>query len=333
MTDADMMPLVTALVAAIAFAAVAYALLYPYFADDRKDKRLASVAEAPAKKANTRNTADAAANRRKQVAANLKELEARQKSKERVTLRLMLEQAGFESDPKPFYIASAISGAVCFIVATLSLPDGPFAPILRGLIAFIGAFGLPRFVLKKLIERRQKKFVAELANAIDIIVRGIKSGLPLNECLAIIANECPDPVGYEFREVVEQQRIGVTLGEALDRMTKRVPIQDVKFLAIVIAIQQQSGGNLAEALGNLSTLLRDRFKMKMKVKALASEAKASAGILAALPPGVVVMMNSTSPEYIAPIFDTRSGNFILLVGLFWMGIGIMIMRKMINFKF
>ncbi len=146
---------------------------------------------------------------------------------------------------------------------------------------FVGGLGLPRFVLAKIIQRRQKKFLAELANSIDIIVRGIKSGLPLNECLAVIAKESPEPVAGEFAEVIEQQRVGVTLGDALERMTHRMPLAEMKFFAIVIAIQQQSGGNLAEALSNLSGVLRDRFKMQMKVKALVGEAKASAGSWAA----------------------------------------------------
>jgi tight adherence protein B len=192
---------------------------------------------------------------------------------------------------------------------------------------------LPRFALAKITARRQKKFLAELANAIDVIVRGIKSGLPLNECLGVIAKESQEPVASEFKTVIEEQRVGVSLSEALDRMTRRMPLAEMKFLAIVIAIQQQSGGNLAEALSNLSGVLRDRFKMAMKVKALAAEAKASAMILGCLPPGVMLMVHMASPEYIAPLFATRTGNIFILIGLFWMTCGILVMRKMINFKF
>jgi tight adherence protein B len=187
--------------------------------------------------------------------------------------------------------------------------------------------------LAKITARRQKKFLAELANAIDVIVRGIKSGLPLNDCLGVIAKESPEPVAGEFQEVIEQQRVGVSLGEAMERMARRMPLPEVKFLAIVIAIQQQSGGNLAEALANLSTVLRDRFKMAMRVKALSAEAKSSAMILASLPPGVMFMVHSSSPEYIAPLFSTRTGYMFIAAGLFWMSIGILVMRKMINFKF
>ena len=136
----------------------------------------------------------------------------------------------------------------------------------------------------------------ELPNAVDIVVRGMKSGLPLNECLAIVARESAEPLAGEFREVIDQQRVGVPLGEALERLTQRMPLPEVRFLAIVVAIQQQAGGNLSEALGNLSTVLRDRFQLKMKVKALSAEAKASAWVLASLPPVVTFMVYGRRPN-------------------------------------
>ncbi len=156
------------------------------------------------------------------------------------------------------------------------------------MVGLIGVFGIPRWFINKLTARRQTKFIRELPNAIDIVVRGMKSGLPLNECLAIIARESEEPLAGEFREVIEQQRVGVSLGEALQRLAMRMPLPEVKFLSIVVAIQQQAGGNLSEALGNLSTVLRDRFQLKMKVKALSAEAKASAWVLASLPPIVTL---------------------------------------------
>ena len=330
------MPLMTALVAAIAFAAIVYAIMYPYISSDRiKDKRVAIVTENQSKKLSNRSAAEIAANRKKQVAETLKDLESRQKAKEKVTIRLQLERAGLDIDIKYFWIASALSALLCVVLSRRMVPasSSAIAPLIMIAAAFIGGFGLPRFVLAKLVARRQKKFLAELANSIDVIVRGIKSGLPLNECLSVIAKEAPEPVAGEFSEVIEQQRVGVTLGEGLERMTRRVPLAEVKFFAIVVAIQQQSGGNLAEALSNLSGVLRDRFKMQMKVKALSAEAKASAGILGALPPGVMFMVYSSSPDYIAPLFETRTGNLMILVGLSWMIMGILIMRKMINFKF
>jgi tight adherence protein B len=336
MTDAEMMPLLTALVAAVAIAAVAYAFIYPYISADRiKDKRVASVKEQRGKKVATQSTAELAANRKKQVADSLKDMENRQKAREKVSLRLRLERAGLDITPRTFWIASAVSAVVTAVIVESLLPASAAAlsPMLLVTALLVGGFGLPRFVLAKITARRQKKFLAELANAIDVIVRGIKSGLPLNECLGVIARESQEPIASEFQEVIDQQRIGVSLSEALDRLTRRMPLPEMKFLAIVIAIQQQSGGNLAEALSNLSGVLRDRFKMAMKVKALSAEAKASAMILGCLPPGVMLMVHLSSPEYIAPLLTTRTGNIFIVVGLLWMTIGILVMRKMINFKF
>jgi len=334
MADAGMMPLLTALIAAIAIAATAYAIMYPYISADRiKDQRVANVTEARGKKLATRSAADLAASRKKQVADSLKDMESRQKAREKLTLRLRLQRAGLDIEPRTFWIASAIAAVVCAVAVRASFSSSAFTPLLMFAALLVGGFGLPRFVLAQIIKRRQKRFTAELANSIDVIVRGIKSGLPVNECFVVIAKESPEPLASEFREVVEQQRLGVSLPEGLERLTHRMPLPEVKFLAIVIAIQQQSGGNLAEALANLSAVLRDRFKMAAKVKALAAEAKASAAILGCLPPGVMAMVCISSPDYIAPLFDTRTGNVLILAGLTWMIIGILLMRKMINFKF
>jgi tight adherence protein B len=328
-----MLPLLAALIAAVAFSAVVYVVLYPWISSDRYDKRFATVTESRAKKLSTRSAAEIAANRKKQVAESLKDIESRQRAKEKVSLRLRLERAGLDVEPRSFWIASAVSAVLFASLAKMFVPASGFQPLVLISALLIGGFGVPRFVLTKLIQRRQKKFLAELANSIDIIVRGIKSGLPLIDCLGVIAKESPEPVSGEFREVIEQQRVGVSLSEALERMTRRMPLAEMKFLTIVIAIQQQSGGNLSEALSNLSSVLRDRFKMAMKVKALSAEAKASAMILASLPPGVMLMVNAASPDYIAPLFATRTGHMFIAASAIWMSIGILVMRKMINFKF
>jgi tight adherence protein B len=326
-----MLPLLTALVAATAFASIVYVVMYPYISGDRlKDKRVASVTECRTKKAATRSAAEISASRKKQVADSLKDLETRRK--EKVTLRIQLQRAGLHVEPKAFWIASGISGLACAVITMVGAPPA-FSQIATFLALFIGGLGLPRLVLSKMIERRQKKFIAELANAIDVVVRGVKSGLPLNECLQVIARESPEPIASEFKEVVEQQRVGVTLADALERLVLRMPAPEVKFLTIVIAIQQQAGGNLSEALGNLSSVLRDRIKMAMKVKALSAEAKTSAMVLASLPPGVMMMVYTTVPDYIDPLFVTRTGNLFIGFGLFWMACGVLVMRKMINFKF
>ncbi|MEQ1717442.1 MAG: type II secretion system F family protein [Hyphomicrobium sp.] len=334
MLDAQTQQLLIAAMVAVGAAGVIFAVIYPYLSGERrKDKRVLGVTEATKSRraaATGGSAADQAANRKKNVAESLKEIETRQKAKEKVTLRLRLERAGVEMTPRDYYIASLICGVLCAGAIHLGT-DSP--PLMTVVAAFVGTLGLPRWFLGKLIARRQYKFTSALANAIDVVVRGVKSGLPLNECLQVIARESPEPLAGEFREVVEEQKMGVPLGEALERMCKRVPLAEVRFLTIVISIQQQAGGNLSEALGNLSQVLRDRFHLQMKVKALSAEAKASAMVLASLPPGVMSMVYMTSPEYITPLFTTTPGKFMLAVGFGWMLTGILIMRKMINFKF
>ena len=149
----------------------------------------------------------------------------------------------------------------------------------------------------------------------------------------IIARESPQPVSGEFTELVEQQRVGVPLADCFDRMMVRVPLPEVRFFAIVISIQQQAGGNLSEALGNLSGVLRDRKRLQAKVRALSAEAKASAAVLGALPFVVMILVYITTPSYIALLWSTKFGQFLLAAAGFWMSCGILVMRKMINFKY
>ncbi|MGQ0674171.1 MAG: type II secretion system F family protein [Hyphomicrobium sp.] len=334
MAENDILPLVAALLGAGALAAVVFVLLYPFISGDKdREKRISNVTEGRASKMATRSAAEVAANRRKQVADTLKDIEKRDKSKEKVSLRLRMQRAGLEGDPKSFWTASALCGVVCGGLTFFSIANPAVAMISAFATAFVGTFGLPRFILSKMIQRRQNKFLHEMANAIDVVVRGVKSGLPLNECLQVISRESPEPIGSEFKEVVEQQRIGVPLAEALERLINRMPLAEVKFLAIVISIQAQAGGNLSEALGNLSNVLRDRIRMKMKIKALSAEAKSSAAVLASLPPGVMTMLTMSAPDYIEPLYNTSAGLMIIAAGLFWMFLGVMVMRKMINFKF
>lgn len=316
------------LLIALAFAGVVFALAYPYFSDDRqKDKRIESVAGVRTRR--TGGAAEIQSSRRKSVADTLKEIELREKAK-KVTMSLRLLRAGSKRTPRDFYIASALLGVLLASISIFILNLPPAAAVVA---AFVGGFGLPRWILNKMTNRRQQKFLAQLANAIDVVVRGIKSGLPLNECLQVISRESPDPLGAEFRELVEQQRLGVTLADGLDRMCDRLPLPEVRFLTIVIAIQQQAGGNLSEALGNLASVLRDRHMLALKVKALSAEAKASAMVLASLPPGVMTLVYLTSPQYMQPLFGTTVGHFMVAFGAMWMLTGVLIMRKMINFKF
>jgi len=309
-----------------------YVFLYPFLSGEKQaDKRLQSVAVAKSALKGRQGGTDNNASRRKQVAETLKELEDRQSAKQKLSLRQRLERAGLETDPKTFWMWSAITGVASAILTLFLIPGAPFfVSIIAG---FIGCFGLPRWVIAKMTKRRQNKFLAEFANSIDIVVRGVKSGLPLNECLSIIARESPQPINTEFSKLVEQQRVGVTLQDCFERMIDRMPLAEVKFFAIVIAIQQQAGGNLSEALGNLSGVLRDRKKMQAKVKALSAEAKASAGVLAALPFIVAILVYLSTPKYISILWTSAMGKLLMVCAGIWMTIGVLVMRKMINFKF
>jgi len=319
-------------VAAISVGAIVFFLVNPFFSGERRtDKRIQGVTESRTKRIAMKAQADTTQNRRRQVAETLKDLEDRQAAREKVSLRLRLERAGLDITPRSYWLASVATGVVIGVGLWISAPSVPiFVPLLA---AFVGVVGLPRWVLARLVKRRQAKFVDEFANAIDVIVRGVKSGLPLIECLSIIARESPQPIAEEFTEVVEQQRVGVPLGEAFERMMARMPLPEVRFFAIVIGIQQQAGGNLSEALGNLSGVLRDRKRLAAKVRALSAEAKASAAVLGSLPFIVMILVYITTPSYISILWTTNFGQFLLAAAGMWMTCGILVMRKMINFKY
>ncbi|MEJ0066840.1 MAG: type II secretion system F family protein [Caulobacteraceae bacterium] len=167
----------------------------------------------------------------------------------------------------------------------------------------------------------------------DIIVRGIKSGLPVHDCLKIIARETSEPLAGEFRRLVENIGMGMSLDQALEKVHERMPTAEVRFFSIVMNIQQKTGGNLAEALNNLSTVLRSRKLMREKVKALSAEATSSAAIIGCLPPGVVILISVWTPSYMMPMFVDHRGWLMLGASAIWMSIGVFVMVRMINFKF
>jgi tight adherence protein B len=299
--------------------------------DEKTQKRVAAVAK-PAGSARGRAVATPqdAAQKRKNVAVLLKDVEKnRAAKKERPTMRRRLEQAGFpKASPRSFWIVCGVLAAVAGGAAIVTRQ----APLVIVLAVFVVGLGLPRWMLGFLTNRRKKKFTEHFAVAIDVIVRSVRSGLPTNEALRIVAREVSDPVGSEFRNLVESLKVGVTLEQGLKRMMESMPTAEVGFFAIVMTIQAKSGGNLSEALGNLAGVLRDRKRLQGKIKAMSSEAKASAMIIGSLPPGVMGIVYLTTPAYISKLFTERTGNLMLAGCVFWMGMGIMVMRKMINFK-
>jgi tight adherence protein B len=299
--------------------------------DEKTRKRVLAVAKPPGNaRGRGANPVLDAAQKRKNVATMLKDVEKnRTAKKERPTMRRRLEQAGFpRANPRNYWMLCGIAGLAAAGVAIITHQT----PLVIALAVFVVGLGLPRWVLGFLTNRRKKKFTENFATAIDVIVRSVRSGLPTNEALRIVAREIPNPVGSEFHGLVESLKVGVTMDQALKRMMESMPTPEVGFFAIVMTIQGKSGGNLSEALSNLAFVLRDRKRLQGKIRAMSSEAKASAMIIGSLPPGVMGIVYLTTPAYIAKLFTERSGNLMLAGCVVWMSMGIMVMRKMINFK-
>jgi tight adherence protein B len=324
----NLQTLALAFLAAAAIGGVAWVFLYPVLSGERKaEGRRASVAKAEpvAVRQNQRD----ARSRREQIEGSLKELEARHQKSSKVTLAARLTRAGLNWEPRKFMIVSGILGAIAFALAMLA-GGGPLAAI--GL-AFAAGFGLPRWTLSFLKKRRETAFLRALPDAVDVIVRGIKAGLPLFESIKVVAADAPEPLRGEFLAIIETQAIGMPLGEACARLFERMPVPEANFFGIVIAIQQKSGGNLSEALSNLSKVLRDRKKMAEKIQAMSMEAKASAGIIGSLPPIVMLLVYLSTPDYISLLWTHPTGQLMLVGCVIWMSIGIFVMKKMINFDF
>ncbi len=322
-------PLMIAVLATIAVGGVAYVLLYPFLSNDRAEQRKKDITVAEIEARRSRRVPDAAAARRTQVEESLKKVEERQRSRKNPPLSARIQQAGLDWSKRQFYIGSAVIGVV---VGTLAMVFGLSWYVVLGLI-FAAAAGLPRWLLSYLKKKREARFIDELPNAIDVIVRGVKAGLPLNDCIRVIASETSEPVKGEFRAIVESTSIGTPLGEACGKMYDRMPLPESNFFGIVIAIQQSAGGSLAEALANLSRVLRERRKMRAKIEAMSMEAKASAAIIAALPVAVMLLVYLTSPAYIELLWTTPMGRMMLAGSAVWMFTGTMVMRRMINFDF
>ncbi len=314
---------------ALAIGGVAWVFLYPVLSGERKaERRMASVARSEPIAARPTRAASSKT-RREQVEGTLKEIEQKRQKAKRVPLNLKLAQAGLNWSKRRFMITAGALGLGAFVV-TLILGVG-LLPALG--IGFAAGGGLPFWTLKFLKKRRESRFLNMFPDAVDVIVRGIKAGLPLLDSLKLIAADSAEPVRGEFRAIVETQAIGMPIGEACLKLFENMPVAEANFFGIVISIQQRAGGNLSEALGNLSRVLRDRKKMKAKIQAMSMEAKASASIIGALPLVVMGLVWLTSPAYIALLWTEPLGRVMIGCCGCWMFIGVMVMRKMINFDF
>jgi tight adherence protein B len=323
-----------ALLAVFSVGGVLVSLLYPRLTGGSKSgKRLESIAATKRQAAADRISAEEG-RRRRSVEDTLRELDEAQKARARSstkpTLTVRMRQAGLTWSKNTYYlvclaVAFVAFGFLLFVVGFGLIPSAGFA--------LSGGVLLPHFSVNFLRKRRLRKFSDEFPNAVDVVVRGVKAGLPLIDCLKVIAAEAQQPVSTEFQEIVEDQTLGMPLPEAVERLPERIPLSETNFFAIVIAIQARSGGSLSEALSNLSKVLRDRKKMAGKIRAMSAEAKSSAGIIGSLPMVVAVLVYFTSPDYILLLFQTTTGNIVLGISGLWMFIGVMVMRKMINFDY
>ncbi len=323
-----------ALLAFFSIGGVLVAALYPRLSGGTKsDKRLQAIA-AKQGRSTERLPGFEERSRKRSVEDTLKELEAAQKAKasksRKPSLLIRMRQAGITWSKQTYVLICLGAVFASFVVALLLFGLGPLPAAGFGIS---GGVLLPHFYVNFARKRRLKKFSDEFPNAVDVIVRGVKAGLPLIDCLKVIAMEAQEPVKSEFQQIIEDQTLGMPMPEAVARLPERIPLADSNFFAIVIVIQSRTGGSLSEALGNLSRVLRDRKKMQAKIKAMSAEAKSSAGIIGALPVVVAVLVYLTSPDYILLLFQTTTGNIVLAISAMWMGMGIMVMRKMINFDF
>jgi len=243
-------------------------------------------------------------------------------------LRKRLEQTGKNITLGKY--AMVCLGVAATIMILLMMRGAPF--ILSLLLGIFFGVGGPHFVIGKMIKRRINKFTSNFPDAIELMVRGLRSGLPITETLTIVASEIPGPVGVEFRMVVDKMKIGRTMEAALQETADRLGTAEFQFFVITLAIQRETGGNLAETLSNLADVLRKRAQMKLKIRAMSSESKASAYIVGSLPFVVFTLVWMINPGYMGGFFTDQRLMVAGIGGMIWMGIGALIMAKMVNFE-
>jgi len=276
------------------------------------------------KKANPQDIRREALSRKLKEATNEEEKEKKGNS---ISDSIML--AGLDISVKQYWLFSFLFAIVLVGLIALS-GKGPFVVAMTGIISF---FGIPKLVLKRLAIRRQKLFLLDLADVLESMVRLLKAGMPVSEAIKMVAREYPGPIGEEMGRIYDQQKIGVSLPDAVLSCARRMPLAEVQMFATAVAIQSQTGSSLSEVFENLAKVVRARFRLKRKVQALSSEAKVSAAIIAALPVFVASAMFFLNRDYVMILFETGSGNILLAGAIFWMFLGIVIMRQMINFRF
>ena len=314
----------------VGLGALALAIAPQLMGSSRADKRMKALQgdiQGNRRAADVVRTRD---DRRKQIAQTLKaQNEALGKAKRKAPLQDQIYQAGMKIKARDWIRNLAIVGGVVVVICFLLQVPLYLCPVFGIAVAYLGG----RFWLGFRRKRYQAAYLDELPNAVEAIVRGVKSGLPLNDSMRLVAKEAKEPIKSEFQRVLDQQALGKSSMEAVQLLFERMPLAEVNFFVVVITVQAQSGGNLSEALGNLSRVLRNRKKMMQKIKAMSSEAKASAGIIGSLPFIVGLLVTLTTPSYMVPLFTTEIGLIWLGIAAVLMGIGAFMMNRMIQFDF
>jgi tight adherence protein B len=321
----DRQSLIGVALVTLAVGGVMYAVVYPYLSGDIKAQKRTAALMASGDRRRESRSADPA-KRRKLIQDSLKDIDT--KAARKLTLEQRIAQAGLRTSRAMFMVGAGVVGLVAALCSLVLNRD----PLLALGVGVVTGVGLPHWTLGFLAKRRVAKFIEAFPGSVDIIIRGIKAGLPVGDCFRMIAAEADEPVRGEFRQIVESQTIGLSIGEATERFAERMPVAEASFFSIVISLQEKSGGNLSEALGNLAGVLRERKKMKAKVRAMSAEAKASAGIIGSLPFLVGLAVWFTNKPYMSVLFNTTVGNLIIAGSLLWMAVGIFIMKNMIDFE-
>lgn len=268
-------------------------------------------------------------NGRTKIAGRLKnEKQIAKEAKKKNTIRDSIAQAGLTISVKKYW-AYSIAFAVLITVLLFVSGQSPFVVVCGGLSSLLG---FPKLILGRMAASRQKKFLTEFPDALEAVVRMLKAGMPVSEAVSMSAREFTGPVAEEMGRVYDRQKIGVPLHTAAREACARMPLTEMNMFATSLAIQAQTGSSLSDVLMNLSGMIRGRFRLKRKIKALSSEAIASASIIGALPILVASGMYFTNEEYISILFTDPFGKVLLIGAILWMGIGIVMMKVMINFK-
>jgi tight adherence protein B len=324
-----MTPILIAIFAMLAVGAAGFALVPSALGNGRAEQRRKALqGNARVNRAETdlTRTRD---QRRKEVQRALKQQNDALNAKKRLTLPRLLFQAGMTMKPATFIRNSIFFGIGVTLMLILVQVPIYLAPIFGVAVAYLG----PRWWVGRKRKKYQSKFLDELPNAVEAIVRGVKTGLPLNDSIRVVAKDAKEPVKSEFGRVLDQQAFGMSMTEAVGVLLERVPLPEVNFFVVVITVQQQAGGNLSEALGNLAKVLRNRKKMKQKIKAMSSEAKASAGIIGSLPFVVAILVSITTPTYLLPLVSSTLGHIWFGIGIFMLSMGMFVMSRMVKFEY